>query len=339
MQTGQTLDRRRPTGPRGLLARIAQLDDRATSRWIKRLGILLVVGTAAIGALYVSDQFRPEQPSLIERSVAAAEAVVTEQPNLLSARLDLARAYVAADRPQDAIAQYDQILGVQADVIPALLGRGRLQLAAGELDRAAADFGAVVTLIEGQEMAPVSVELEDAYYNLGRIDLRSGDDAAAVTHLQAAVRIRPTDADALYLLGTALIATGAPEDAVPSLAKAAAMVPWGWCEPYSGLATAYAALKDDAGVGYANGMVAGCEGRHDEATTLLTAQAEGPHGLDALIGLGQIAEVRKDPTAAAGYYARALALDSRNFSAINGLNRVGADETGTLRSPAPAEGE
>jgi hypothetical protein len=50
--------------------------------------------------------------------------------------------------------------------------------------------------------------------------------------------------------------------------------------------------------------------------------------MDALIGLGLAAEDRGDREAAIGFYSRVYAADQTNFSAIAGLNRLGA--------PAPA---
>lgn len=336
-QTGTPITRQRSPRPATLVARFAALDERATDRWITRLALVLVVGTIAVGAVYAFDRFRLPEPSLIERSVAAAEQAVVNEPNRLSARLDLARAYVAAERPLDAIAQYDQILAIQGDVIPALLGRGRVSAATGSLDVATSDFQAVVRLIQPTEMAPVSPELQSAYYNLGMIALRRGEPDGAIAWLTEALRITGTDADSLHAIGQAYVATGAFEEARASLAKAVALVPWGWCDPYAPLGDAFRGLKDEAGASYASGMLAACEGRYGEAESLLQAEVSGVHGIDALIGLGLMAEARKDGAAAGRYYAEVYAQDRTNVAAIQGLNRIGANEDGTLRAPAEDE--
>jgi tetratricopeptide (TPR) repeat protein len=318
------------------VARFGTIDDATATRWTKRLAFGLAIGVLAIGAIYALDRVRLPQPTLADRSVAAAEEAVRTNPNLLSSRLDLARAYIAVGRNTDAIAQYDEVLRVQADVIPALLGRGKLLAALASYDKAATDFATVVTLLKDQEMGPVSVELEDAYFNLGSIALTRGSNEEALAFLDAAVKISATDADALHLYGKALLAVGKPADAIAPIRKAVAMVPWGWCDPYEPLAAAYTATGDADGAAYAGGMLAACQGRTADGAAALTPLVGGTHGLDVLVGLALIAEGRNDAKTAAGYYAQALALDASSFAAINGLNRLGADATGALRSPAPS---
>ena len=62
---------------------------------------------------------------------------MTKNPNLLTARLALAQAYMKNGRFADAVAQYDQILIVAPDAAEALLGRGSAEIALDRLDAAA----------------------------------------------------------------------------------------------------------------------------------------------------------------------------------------------------------
>lgn len=337
MHTGQTLDRRRPTGPRGLLARLAQLDDRAADRAIRRLGLLLLIGTVAVVAFYVLDRRVDTGPALAERAVAAAEAKVRTDPNDVNARLGLAGAYEAVGRTEDAAAQYGEVLAAVPDSRLGLLGRGRMRVALGDLAGAKADLGAIVAGAASGEMAGSDPQLEAAYYHLGSIALTEGDPRTAIDLLGRALRINRTDADALYLVGKAFLATGAPDDAITALRKAVALVPMGWCEPYGELATAYDAAADPTGAAYARGMDAVCGGRADEARDLLTPLTTGALAVDAKVGLGLLAESEADLGAAAEWFRQALADDPVNFQAAQGLARATTTPVSAAHGTAAGE--
>jgi Tetratricopeptide repeat. len=287
--------------------------------------LVLVVGLPLIGVLYFFDQYRSPGPTLIDRDIQAAEAAVTKDPNLLTARLALAQAYTKTGRFADSIAQFDQILSVSPDAGTALLGRGSAEIALERLDAATADFQKVVDAAKGGEMANVDPQLESAYYSLGVIALKQGQPKDAVIQLANAVQIKRTDADALNLLGTALLQTGESQRAVTATRQAIALVPIGWCEPYTQLETAYISLSDTAGAQYAGGMVAFCQNRPDEAKAKLGPLTSGTYAVDALVGLGIVAEVQNDTAAAVDAYSKALEKDPQNFAAITGLGRVGAN--------------
>jgi tetratricopeptide (TPR) repeat protein len=300
-----------------------ELSDRTMNRLIVGTVLVLVIGIALIGALYFADQYRTPGPSLVDRDIQVAEEAVTKNPNLLPARLSLAQSYAKAGRFADAIAQYDQILSAAPDAAAALLGRGSAAIALDRFDAAAADFQKVVDAAKGGEMANVDPQLESAYYSLGVILVKKGQPKEAVIQLANAIQIKQTDADALYLLGTALLQAGEPQRAVTATRQAIALVPIGWCDPYAQLVTAYTSLNDTAGVQYAAGMVAFCQSRPEEAKAQLGPLTSGTYAVDALVGLGLVAEAQNDTAAAVDAYTKVLAKDSTNFAAITGLQRVG----------------
>ena len=104
----------------------------------------------------------------------------------------------------------------------------------GQLDAAAKDYQAVVDIAKGGEMANVDPMLEAAYYSLGSIAMQQGKPADAIASLEKALAIKRSDADALYLIGTAYVATGETDKAETALRAAVAFVPIGWSEPYVG---------------------------------------------------------------------------------------------------------
>jgi tetratricopeptide (TPR) repeat protein len=313
-------------------------NDKTLNRLIRGSILVLAIGIPLIAVLYFFDQYRDAGPSLPDRVVQAAEEAVRKNPNSVNVRYALAELYAGRSRFAEAIVQYDEILKVQPNVAGALLGRGRAQVGLGKLDPAAADFQKVIDGAKGGEMAHVDQQLESAYYNLGALELQRGNAKQAVDILTNAIKINRTDADALYLLGTALVQSGDPGTGAEALQSAINLVPTGWCEPYSGLAQAYAALKDTTGAQYANGMVASCQGKPTEAKAQLEPLTAGPYGLKALIGLGLLAEEQGDSAGAADAYTKALAKDPQNFLAVTGLGRVKGGTDADAASPSPSAG-
>ena len=83
-------------------------------------------------------------------------------------------------------------------------------------------------------------------------------------------------------------------------------------------------------------MVAACEKRPAEAKAALQPLVTGAYAVDAMLGLGLIAEDEGDTTTAAAMYAKVLAGDPQNFSAITGLNRLGVVAASGAPSGAPS---
>ena len=309
------------------LAAPGAMNDRTLTRLTRILIAVIAVGLPTIGVIYYLDRHVDAGPSIAGRAVIAAEEAVRQNPNQLSIRVGLAQAYTADNRPADAIAQYTIVLGAEPTNATALLGRGDLYRAAGQLDVAAADYQALIAVAKDGEMASVDRSLESAYFGMGAILFAQGNPRDAATQLANALRIDGTDADALDLIGQSLIAIGDYPSAVEALRDAVAFVPTGWTDPYTHLAQAYDGLADAGGVAYANGMVAMCEGRLGDAQEALLPLVGGAHSRDALIGLGLVAEQRGDPAAAADFYLRVLAVVPDDFAAQSGLGRVGLPAT------------
>jgi tetratricopeptide (TPR) repeat protein len=311
---------------------LASISDRQLDRLIRRIGLLLLIGTVVFVGFYVFDRWRPPQTSIVNREMAALEVAVRENPADIASRGRLADIYVVARMYPEAIAQYDAILATgQADKA-AYLGRGKAHQASGALAAAGSDLQAVVDMSKDAEMANVDPMLQAAYFWLGRIALDQGRSADAVTAFSSALQINRADADTLYLLGTAYVGTGDTDKAVEMLRRAIAFVPYGWPEPYVSLEQAYTAAGNPAMAGWAGAMAAFASGDHATAEAGLLAIAEGPAAIDARIGLGLVMEARGELGAAADWFREALALDPENRPAQLALDRVAASE----RAPMPA---
>ena len=306
------------------------ISDRTVNCLIVALIALLAIGIPVVAVTYYLDRHVDAGPSIAQRAMENAEKAVRDNPNLISARLALASAYAAGKRPADAVSQFGIVLDSESGNRAALLGRADANRELGNLDAASGDYEALIDIAKDEEMAPVDKSLEAAYYGLGAIQLEQDKARDAATNLANALVIDQTDADALDLLGQALIKVGDNPNAIAALRDAVALVPTGWCDPYEHLASAYAAAGDADGVAYANGMVAECENRPDDAIAALEPLVSSAYGRDALVGLGLVAEQRGDANAAADYYRQVYDRDPSDFAAITGLARVG----GTVPSPS-----
>lgn len=319
------------------LARVANpadLNDRQLDRLIRRLALILVVGAVAFTAFYLFDRWRPTAPSIVDRELTALDQAVRDDPNDVASRGRLADVYVAAGRFQEAVAQYDAVLGTgKADRL-GHYGRARARVGLGQLDGAAEDYRAVVELGKGGEMANVDPLLQSSYYGIGDIALRQGRPKDAIEPLLAALRIKRSDADALYLLGSAYVGAGEPEQAIEPLRKATAFVPIGWAEPYTTLAQAFTAAGEADEATWAGAMAALAVGDADTAEARLLAIRDGAAAVDAAVGLGLVAETRGDFARAREWYGRALELDPKSSAALLGSGRVGGP--GTERSAEPS---
>jgi tetratricopeptide (TPR) repeat protein len=282
----------------------------------------VAVGIGILAILYVLDWF-DTSPSLVERQTAAAEEAVREEPSEVGLRLRLADIYRAAKRPDDALEQYDAVLGVEADQGTALLGRGEVLAEMGELSEAQKAFEKIIGATKGEEFAAVNPQIAAAYYGLSSVLLKQGKTNASMEAARNATKIEPTDADSWYLVGVAAIKAGANEKAVEALRQVVLFVPIEWCAPYEKLAQAYSAQGRKSHARYATAMVDLCEKRPEEATKQLKPLASGPVKLEAMLGLAMAAEAESDRTAAARWYQKVLAVDSENFNAQSGLGRLG----------------
>lgn len=283
----------------------------------------VVVGIVIVGVIYYLDQHATTGPTLLERQTTSAEDAVRKTPNNVGLRLQLAEIYRVADKPDKALEQYEAVLKVESGHRVALLGRAEILAAKGNLTQAKSSFKKVIGKSGGQEFSSVDPQLASAYYGLGSIALRENRTKDAVRALAKAIRIEPTDSDTLYLLGVASLQAGHPGRAVKAFRQAVLFVPTGWCEPYDKLSAAYTALGRRQHAEYAGAMVDFCKQRPAEAERRLKPLTSGPAEVDAMLGLGMIAEAQSDRKGAIRWYRKVVAADAANFTARSGLSRLG----------------
>jgi len=306
--------------------------DRLLSLFL-RVGVaILVIGLVGVGYVYYKDQYVAPAPSMLQQQISLQEAAVRKAPNNAAARLQLATVYVQAKRYDDGIAQFDQVLKVAPDAKDALLGKALALVEKGSLDAAIAPLTKIVKATRSGEFAGADDQLGAAYYYLGVIAVKQKRPDEALEKLTHALKIQPTDSDAMYQVGLARMQKGQNAEAVASLKEALRFVPTGWCEPYSQLQTAYTALKRPELASYAAAMAGFCGNKVAEAKTQLSALTTGPAAVDAMLGLGLIAETQNDNKGAIAWYEKALAKDPKNIAAMSSLATLGV----TPKAAGPA---
>lgn len=305
------------------LTRTDGFSERTLHRLVTWTVVALAVLLVGFTAFYVLTQrAMHDQPTLADRQVSAAEAAVKDSPQNIQDRLRLAAAYQQADRTDDAVAQYEEVLKAVPSNATAMLGLGSVKLDQGDIEGAKAMFTKLVGSATTTEFARVDPTLEAAHYFLGKIAVQQSSWEEAVSQLNSAVAMDKSDADAWYLLGVAQSGKGQDEKAVQSLSQALAFVPTGWCDPYGALQKAYTNLEQPEMASYASAMGEWCGGKTDSAVTALTALTQGPAKVPALLGLGVIAEAGSDNPGAANWYRQALKASPGNAQATLGLGRV-----------------
>ena len=297
--------------------------DRTTTALLRIGAAVLTVGLVAFGLLYYKDQHVAAAPSLIERQVALTEAAVRKSPDDLAARLQLGLVYEQAARYDDAVTQFDQVLKAAPGDKDALLGKGFALMTKGQLDKAVVPLTAIVKATRKGEFAGADSQLGAAYYYLGVIGVKQHQPDKALAQLGHALKIEPTDSDAMYQVGLAQLQQGKPAAAVATFRDALRFVPTGWCEPYQQIQAAYTTMSKPDLAAVAAAMAGFCGNKVDDAKTRLTALTTGSAAVDAMLGLGVIAETQQDTKAAAAWYQKALTKDPKNMSAISSLAALG----------------
>ncbi len=305
-------------------AQAPRTSEQKLRRILRTLIICAVALLAVFAVVFYLGQRASSGPTIPDRAVTAAEQAVRDDPNNVNARLSLASAYLASDRKDEALVQYRTILEADPKNRDALLAAGKLAYQSKDYASARDLLGQMLKVSGGEEFSAADPQIEEAQYYFGLTELDAGDVPAAITHLQAALRIDKTDADAWNKLGGAQAQQGDYKAAVASYQQAVRFIPSGWCEPYNGMVVAYKSLNDTAGIDYAQGMASFCDGDSKAGMESLAKVTTGPLAVPAMLGLGLAAEAQDDVAVATEWFKKVLKVDPTNITARTALARLGA---------------
>ena len=135
------------------------------------------------------------------REIEAFRQALARKPNDIDTRMRLAQALAVAGRDPEAVEQYQLVLKVSKDYIPALSGIGFEYMKQKDWKNGEEYFHRVLTLSEGKTVATgTSSPAEVANYYIGIARMEQGDYAAAAGYLKVALSMRQGASDTSYAL-------------------------------------------------------------------------------------------------------------------------------------------
>ena len=150
-----------------------------------------------------------------DAAISPLQKIIAEQPDFAYAHFQLAYAYTALKRTDDARAEYERTVTLDPKMSEAYLNLGILLL---EKDPKAA----IAPLNKAVELLPSQSRPR---FLLGVAEERSGDIAKAGESFEGAVRLDPRDADTLVHLGQLYLQLKRPADAASKFANALEVQP------------------------------------------------------------------------------------------------------------------
>jgi Flp pilus assembly protein TadD len=150
-----------------------------------------------------------------EAAIRPLQKFIAEKPDVAYAHFQLAYAYTALKRPDDARQEYERCIGLDPKMAEAQLNLGILLL-----EKQPAE--AVAPLRKAVELLPSQ---NRPRYLLGLAQEHSGDLLGAAESFEGAARLDPKDVDSLIRLGQVYLRLGRPGDAEGKLRAALELQP------------------------------------------------------------------------------------------------------------------
>jgi len=265
---------------------------------------------------------RHHQAGRLTEAEALYRQVLAAEPDHLAAGVNLGHLLLAAERPDEAIACFDRVLDLAPAQPDALYGRGAAHAALERLERAEADFRALLA---------ARPDHAAALNRLGGVLIRQARMAEAIDLLEGAHQRHPDNADLLANLASAHEAQNDLEAAVAAARKAQGLSP-----DAPGPRLLLARLD------HRRGRLAEARGGLEEALAL---PLDDQRRSEALFELGQVLDRQGSAHAAYRAFDEANALHAaspaaRRFDGARFLRRVAANRaafTGPGRAPRTHE--
>ena len=317
--------------------------------------VLVCVAILIVGAYLGYSVWRNNQSLILgspaNREIDAFTQKLKQNPNDLETRMRLAQALSVAGRGGEAVSQYQQVLKISKDWVPALSGLGFELMKRKDWKGGERYFKRVIELT--QDTAPTMSgpsSLETAYYYTGIARMEQKDYAGAAGYLKRALQMRRDSADTAYALALCYKKLGIDEGYRETLVYTLQFDPKmpeanydygmlllsdgdvaGAAEHFRTSTTA-APYKQEprdqlAKLGSAQARLATADklASTDASSALSEARiaaALDPQSVEAFVLVGKLWEQLKDPTKATAAFEKALLIDPGNATATAGLKRV-----------------
>jgi len=298
-------------------------DHQLLDRLITLMVYAVFVVLAVFSAYYFWDRYvHPGDMSAVELGITHLEQVVQDNPDDPSARLSLIQYYIDNQDYEEAIQQSQQVLSAYPENPGALLLLGIAYTKTGNYQDAIDALEHFATLRRSEEEILLDKVLETSLYYIGQNYLAISQPQKAITALTEALEIDRTDADAMYLLGTAYAQTGDHQHAVDVYMDAVRFVP-DYAEAYRGMSESYKQLNQGDLETYALGMEFFSRRDYTQAKQYLERSAANlPEYSPVFLGLALTYEQLGELQLAQENIDRVLVLDPDSISAQNLLMRI-----------------
>jgi len=292
-------------------------------KWMVSLVALLVI---AFGAYYYWDRYvHLGDMSPTELGITHLEKVMEENPDDPNARLSLAQIYIENKDYTKAILQAQNVLTAYPENPGALLLLGIAYTLSDQAQAAIQPLESFTDLRRAAQDPQMDKVLETSLFYLGKNYLILNHPDKAIAALTEALGIDHTDADAMYLLGTAYAEIGQHQSAVEAFRNSVRFVP-NFTEAYQALAKSYLALGLADYLPYAQGMEAYSTKNYTQARQYLEQAAVNlPDFAPLYLGLAMTYEELSELTLAQTSIHRALELDPNDFTANTVQIRLQSD--------------
>lgn len=284
---------------------------------------LALVAAAFILASYLAPS-RKTDP--MAGTISKLEDQVRSDPQSADLRVEVADAYMSADRPKEALAQYEEALRIDASREDATYGAALAYRQLGDLNNAGAGLESVIQMNQSNPMAALNKRLQGAHFYLGMILRDQGRYDDAINEFRAALTLNKSDADTLFELGKTFALAGKNEDAMSALDVTLAFVPE-FEEAYVETEKLATTVGDTTKASFAAAMLDVLHGKAKGAAPTLRRIAQGANSARYWWGLGYALEKTNDNAGAVAAYQKAVEINPGELLAAESLRRL--QETGS----------
>ena len=283
-----------------------------------------LVAAAFIAASYLTGPSSKADP--MAGTIARLEDQVRADPQSADLRIEVADAYMSANRPQEALTQYQEALRIDATREEGVYGLGLAYRQLGDLNNAGAQLQSVIQMNESNPMAALDKRLQGAHFYLGLVLRDQGRNDDAINEFRAALSLNKSDADTLFELGKTFVLAGRNEDAASAFDVTLAFVPE-FEEAYVETEKLATTMGDTTKASYAGAMLNVLHGKAKDAVPVLRGVAQGANSARYWWGLGYALEKTKDNAGAVAAYQKAVEINPGELLAAESLRRL--QDTGT----------
>lgn len=283
----------------------------------------VAIGLALVAAAFILASYLAPSPKAdpMAGTISKLEDQIRADPQSADLRVEVADAYMSANRPKEALTQYQEALRIDASREDATYGEALAYRQLGDLDNAGAQLEAVIQLNASNPMAALNKRLQGAHFYLGVILRDKGRYDDAINEFRAALSLNKSDADTLFELGKTFALAGKNEDAMSAFDVTLAFVPE-FEEAYVETQKLATTVGDTTKASYAGAMLDVLHGKAKSATPTLRNIAQGANSARYWWGLGYALEKTNDNAGAIAAYQKAVEINPGELLAAESLRRL-----------------